>query len=212
MEASQYRKASFLRFFSLLNSLSLKKSMKSNKLNNRLLKGSNVMIKTTKILAFLCVLSFSFGCSEDRSSSSAGAPTATGTPSSTLTVGTVTDSGEVNVPILISSITPESSGLQFDIIFDNTKLQFVRLDAGAEAIAAGKTVTTNALPNNNGIRVLLFGVNQNTINNGPVAVAVFNTIGSSGEIAAVSLENVVNSNVSAQAVNTTAESGSITIR
>ena len=165
---------------------------------------------------FVGLLVVAFGCSE--SSSGGGAPTQTpntqapaNNGSVNLTVESVADNGQVVVPINLTSVNNTPAGLQFDLNFDNSKLSFVKMNVGSQTSAAGKTVTPNVLPNGN-VRVLITGLNTNTIADGTVAEAVFTTTGNTGDTAAVALIDVKASDVSAQEISATKTDGTVTIQ
>lgn len=175
------------------------------------------MSKTLKSTLYLGVLIVAFGCSGGSSGGGAPAnnpapaaqnPTASGTVN--LEVESVTNNGQVTVPIKMTT-TGAPVGLQFDLRFDSSKLRFDRINTGAASTAAGKTATPRVQPNGD-ISVLIVGVNPNVISNGTVAEAVFTTIGNSGETAAVELVEVKASDTDAQAISSGKTDGVVTIQ
>ena len=64
------------------------------------------------------------------------------------------------------------AGFQADLNFDAAKLTFTSARAGAQTTSAGKSLSTNTLPNGD-VRLLVTGVNQGTIGNGIVAYVKF---------------------------------------
>jgi hypothetical protein len=171
------------------------------------------MLKSMKTLGFMWVISLAVACGGG--SSGGATPAATPAPAAasvTLAVGDITDSGTVTVPVSVNATQASPAGVQFDVQFDASKLQFVSVNIGTAGSNASKTVTTNVLGGNQGVRVLIFGVNENTIANGTVANVVFNTIGNSGDQVAVSLANVTSSDATAKVVSTTQSGGTVTIR
>ncbi|MDF1662991.1 MAG: cohesin domain-containing protein [Planctomycetota bacterium] len=173
------------------------------------------MSKTLKSTLYLGVLIVAFGCSNGSSGGNApanapapAAPTNNGTAN--LAVESVTNNGQVTVPIKLTS-TNNPAGVQFDLRFDSSKLTFDRLTAGPAATAAVKTVTQRVQPNGD-IRVLIIGMNQNTIADGTVAEAVFTTTGNSGDTAAVELIDVKASDPAAKEVASSKTDGTVTIQ
>lgn len=71
------------------------------------------------------------------------------------------------IPIILSTGTTGVAGVQFDFDFP-AGLSTSTIIAGASAIAAGKTVSTNVVGGD--LRVIIAGLNQNVMNSGQVAV------------------------------------------
>lgn len=173
------------------------------------------MSQYLKSTLYLGVLIVAFGCNNGSSGSNApatppapAAPTNNGTAN--LAVESVTNNGQVTVPIKLTS-TNNPAGLQFDLRFDSSKLTFDRLNAGPAATAAAKSVTQRVQPNGD-VRVIIIGLNQNTIADGTVAEAIFTTTGNSGDTAAVELIEVKASDVTAKEVTSTKTDGVVTIQ
>ncbi len=93
----------------------------------------------------------------------------------TLAVGTSSGSAgrTVELPIAISATgTAAPAGLQMDLGFDAAKLSFVSARVGEQSTASGKSLSSSTLPNGL-VRLLISGVNQNTIAAGAAAYASF---------------------------------------
>ena len=171
------------------------------------------MSKTLKSTLYLGVLIVAIGCSGGSSGGNGPANTpapAAQNPTTNLTVESVTNTGQVNVPIKLTS-NDSPVGVQFDLRFDSSKLTFDRIVTGPAATAAAKTAQPRVQPNGD-IRVLIIGLNPNTIGDGTVAEAIFTTTGNSGETAAVELIEVKVSDADAQAVASTKTDGVVTIQ
>lgn len=95
-----------------------------------------------------------------------------------LTVATVTGTAtSVDLGITFSVGTDpgpidDVSALQFDLILPSPVTYGGTITAGAAAAAAGKSATANVLGDK--IRILVFGINQNLIGNGVVAIVRLN--------------------------------------
>jgi hypothetical protein len=114
--------------------------------------------------------------------------------SATLSVGSGSgapgDTG-VDVPVSLSSSgSAQVSSLQFDLQFDSSRLSVSNVTTGSAAAAAGKSVSWHA-QSANVIRVLAAGINQNVIEDGPVAIVSFSvSTGAAGGTSTLGLPSV----------------------
>lgn len=170
------------------------------------------MSQYLKSTLYLGVLIVAIGCGGGSSGGNGPANTAPAAqnPTTNLTVESVTNNGQVTVPIKLTS-GDSPVGVQFDLRFDSSKLTFDRIVTGPAATAAAKTAQPRVQPNGD-IRVLIIGVNPNTIADGTVAQAIFTTTGNSGETAAVELIEVKVSDADAKEVASTKTDGVVTIQ
>lgn len=86
------------------------------------------------------------------------------------------DGGEIRVPIILSA--PREDGvaaLQFDLTFEASRLKFQSAEVGSASTAAEKLVQANPLKTG-AARVIIAGLNRNTIADGIVAWAVFTPV------------------------------------
>ncbi|MCK5218453.1 hypothetical protein KAR10_02950 [bacterium] len=91
---------------------------------------------------------------------------------------------EITLPI---NAIPESGenivALQFDLDYDKDRLVFDRVTAGEAAQQAGKEVAYNQVGSAaNSLRVVVYGMNQNTIGQGTVANIIFKILPAVGRV------------------------------
>ena len=136
--------------------------------------------------------------------------TASGTVTLSLADGTGVPGQAVEIAIQIAtSGVSTPAGFQADLNFDSTKLAFASARAGAQTTNAGKSLTTNTLPNGD-VRLLVTGLNQNSIANGIVAYAKFtvNPLFTAGSTV-VTPKNCSSTNASGGALATPCTAGTI---
>ncbi|NWG13124.1 MAG: fibronectin type III domain-containing protein [Acidobacteria bacterium] len=131
------------------------------------------------------------------------------TPS--LSVGTAAGLPGTNVDISVS-FTPGAtavSSLQFELTFPSS-LGYVSTATGAAATAAGKSATGNAIAG--GVRVLVFGLNQNAIGSGAVAIITLSIAGGTpaGNIA-IGIMFINASDPNGSPVTVTGTGGTVTV-
>lgn len=90
-------------------------------------------------------------------------------PALSLTVGTVAGAKNqtIDLPIYFKAGVNSVSGVQFDLAL-STGLSVVGSDIGIAAKVAEKSIQVAPIPG--GVRVLIFGLNNNQINSGSVAI------------------------------------------
>lgn len=180
-------------------------------------------MKFLKFSALILSFALIAGCSD---SSSSGAPVNQPAPATTpaptptpapvvmdtrITVGDVIGNGRVEVPVTYEQVKNQQAvGLQFDLTFDNTKLQLVEVKNGPAATAAGKSVSTSSQSASMN-RVIVIG-GTNTLADGVVAILVFDTIGAGVANLTTSNVKVVDSNPQPGPLTVEDRSGSITIQ
>jgi len=133
----------------------------------------------------------------------------------TLTVGSKSATPgetEVSVPLsLVSGPGEEVSGIQCDILFDADVLSLPEVAAGPAAIAAVKELNFENV-NEGRVRVIIAGLNRNSVSDGVVAYALFDIAdNAAGSEQRVVLEAVLLSSCYGVEVPSEAVSGSITI-
>ena len=117
-----------------------------------------------KKLLIVCISFIVFGLI-----SQCGFPVVTAAQQPVLTVGTVSGAAGTSVDLAVgfgAGGGPVST-LQFDLTVP-AGLSLVSVTTGSAAAAAGKTAVDSVVPD--GVRVLIFGLNQNAIGSGPVVV------------------------------------------
>jgi len=101
------------------------------------------------------------------------------------------------------------STVQFDLTFPST-LAYVSTTTGSAATAAGKSASGSAIAG--GVRVLIFGLNQNAIGTGPVAIVRLNIqAGAPAGTITVSIGNIAASDPLAAPVAVGGSNGSVTV-
>lgn len=124
-----------------------------------------------KLLSLSLALALLVGCGSNGGSSQ---PVFTPPPASlSATVNNVTGTGDITVPVTFkaANVTDPVAAVQFDVAYDNTKLELRDVTAGAVATAGAKT--TSFQVKTNSARVLVFGLNKNAIADGVIANLVF---------------------------------------
>lgn len=113
---------------------------------------------------------------------------------------------------LTVAFTPGATGistLQFDLTYPSA-LAFVSTTTGSAADAAGKSASSSTITG--GIRVLIFGLNQNVIGAGPIAI-VRPAIapGTAPQVLPVTISGITASDPDANPVPATGSNGSVTV-
>ena len=129
----------------------------------------------------------------------------------TVSVGSVSGQAGTGVDLKVN-FTAGTAGiatLQFDLAYPSS-LSLVSTTTGVAAATAGKSANGSAI--SGGVRVLLFGLNQNLIGSGEVAVIRLNIAAGTppGNIA-VTVANIVASNALGLNVTTAGTNGSVTV-
>jgi hypothetical protein len=118
----------------------------------------------------------------------------------------------LEVPLhFIAESGEEVAGIQVDIFFDGAALEITAAYDGASAIAADKDVRLNLLDDNT-VRIIVAGFNQNVLSDGEVASIEFSisTDAAPGTYPVV-LEELLLSDPFGQNISSTAVNGSITV-
>ncbi len=118
----------------------------------------------------------------------------------------------ISIPVsLDSSQGTDVSGLNFDMAFDTSRLVLREVRDGPEAIDADKDVSSST-PSSGTVRVIVFGVNQNSIGDGVVAFIVFDikTTASPGTVS-LPLSNASATSPDGSNVSLSTNSGSLTV-
>ncbi|MBZ5538784.1 MAG: fibronectin type III domain-containing protein [Acidobacteriia bacterium] len=128
-----------------------------------------------------------------------------------LTVGNASAAAgmPVDLGVTLAPGTATISTLQFDLTLA-PGLTYVSMTTGAAAAAAGKTAVDSVIPG--GVRVLIFGLNQNAIGSGSVTVMTLNIAGGSpaGSLP-VGITGIVASDPLGFAVTTSGSGGSVLV-
>jgi Cohesin domain/Purple acid Phosphatase, N-terminal domain len=131
--------------------------------------------------------------------------------SPSLTVGTASGlPGQgVDVPIGLTPGAAAISSIQFDVVLPSS-LSWVSTAPGSAASSAGKDVSSAALPGV--VRVIIFGLNQNSIGTGTVAVVrLMIAPGTPAGPLTVGMTGMAGSAPDGSAVSVTGTSGSVTV-
>ena len=127
-----------------------------------------------------------------------------------LAVGSASGSAgsTVSLPVTLTPGASPVSTLQFELVFSSA-FTYANVSSGPAAAAAGKTVSAN--PVAGGVRVLVYGLNQNSIGAGGVASVQIN-ISAAAAIGAnpIGIRGIVASDPSAREVLLPGSAGSIT--
>ena len=101
------------------------------------------------------------------------------------------------------------STLQFDLALP-ASLSYVSVATGAAAATAGKSASGSTIAG--GVRVLIFGLNQNTVGSGSIAVVRLNIVsGTAPATLPVGIAGIVAASSSGDPVSTTGAGGSVTV-
>ena len=95
------------------------------------------------------------------------------TPGVTLGTISATPGSEVSLPVSFSAGEPSISVLQYDLVFPSS-ISYVTASAGPAAVEAAKSVSGN--PGSSSVRILVFGLNQNTLSSGRIADVRFRIV------------------------------------
>ncbi len=116
----------------------------------------------------------------------------------------------VDVGINLTAGASALSSLQFDLTFSTSRVSFVSSATGASASTAGKEAITAAT--SSGARVVVFGLNQNSLGSGPVAIVRLMIAASSAAgTVTVGISSLAGAGPDGQAVSVTGTSGSVTV-
>ncbi len=119
----------------------------------------------------------------------------------------------VNLPVNFTAGAIGVSTLQFDLSLPSgvTSLNPPGIITGSAALAAGKSASASVQPSS-GVRVLIFGLNQNTIGNGGLATVNLNIAsGTAAGTLTVGISGIVASDAGGNAVATTGTNGSVVV-
>ncbi|MFZ2356977.1 MAG: cohesin domain-containing protein, partial [Candidatus Omnitrophota bacterium] len=116
------------------------------------------------------------------------------------------------IPLNLTSLPANIvTGLNLDITYDNTALTFSQVTAGKASSDAQKSVSSSA-PQPGTIRIIVFGLNQNTMANGEAAQVSFNiTADAKAGETTLSLSNATATDAQAKPITLTLVNGVITI-
>ena len=116
----------------------------------------------------------------------------------------------VDVGIYLTAGASAVSSLQFDLTFATSWISFVSAVPGPAANAAAKDLITAAT--SSGARVVIFGLNQNVVGTGPVAVMrLMISAASAAGTVTVGISSVAGAGPDGQAVSVTGIPGSVTV-
>ena len=129
----------------------------------------------------------------------------------TISVGTTSGAAgtAVDLPVSFTAGGTGVSTLQFDLTLP-ASLSYASVATGSAAISAGKSASGNAITG--GVRVLIFGLNQNTVGSGSIAVVRLNIAsGTAPATLPVGITGISASSPSGTAVSTNGAGGSVTV-
>ena len=139
------------------------------------------------------------------------APVEAAAQTATLAVGSASGNAGASVDLTVS-FTPGATGvatMQFDLTYPSA-LAYVSTTTGSAAAAAGKSASSSAITG--GVRVLVFGLNQNVIGAGAVAVVRLTIAsGTAPQTFPVTISGITASDPDANPVSATGTNGSVTV-
>ncbi len=122
--------------------------------------------------------------------------------------------GTKTVPLAVTLTSLDGAqvaGLSFDLTFDDSRLSFREASLGTAAAVAGKTATWNLVAPNR-LRVIIIGVNQWAISNGPVLSVRFNILpGAATGTSTLGLSSVVASDPTSSPVTRSSTDGAFRV-
>lgn len=128
-----------------------------------------------------------------------------------LTAGNLTavSGSSIDVPVILAPASFGISAIQFDMPLSNG-LVYVSTSAGAAAVSADKSVQSNLIGNT--VKVIVFGLNQTSINSGIVATVRL-TVNNSASINQIPLviSGIVASGVNNELVNIVGVNGTLMV-
>lgn len=127
--------------------------------------------------------------------------------------GNAENGNSISLRTLLTVSSNESvSAIQFDVLYNPGICEVVTVNAGESSISAGKQVQYNVITAGQ-VRVLIAGLNQNTIPSGSIAQITFKVCGSApaGD-STLSLTRVVLSSPTGTSVPATANNGILTVQ
>lgn len=140
-----------------------------------------------------------------------GSPVALLAQQATLTVGTGSGVAGTSVDLAVNFVAGGASvsTMQFDLTLPSG-FSLGGITTGSAAVAAGKNANDSAIPG--GVRVLIFGLNQNAIGSGPVVVVSLNIAADSplGTLP-VGITGIVASDPLGYSVATSGSGGSVSV-
>lgn len=119
---------------------------------------------------------------------------------------------DVHVSVDFATVAEEDAvALQFDVCYDAAQLTFNEVTAGQVIIDAGKEATSST-PLAGTVRVIVYGLNQNSIADGSIVAISFdiNALASAGE-EVLTVSNAVASDPDAHSISLSTNNGLITI-
>ena len=128
-----------------------------------------------------------------------------------VSVGSVTGSAgaAVDLAVAFTAGSTAVSTLQFDLTFPSA-LSYVSVTTGSAATAAGKSASGSIIAG--GVRVLVFGLNQNAIGSGSIATVRLNIAGGTTPGAlTVGITGLVASDPAGTGVTTNGSGGAVTV-
>ncbi|MGB7621819.1 MAG: fibronectin type III domain-containing protein [Terriglobia bacterium] len=140
-----------------------------------------------------------------------GFPVASLAQQATLTVGTGSGVAGTSVDLAVNFVAGGASvsTMQFDLTLP-PGFSLGGIATGSAAVAAGKTANDSTIPG--GVRVLIFGLNQNAIGSGPVVVVSLNIAGNSAfGTFPVGITGIVASDPLGYSVATAGSGGSVSV-
>jgi hypothetical protein len=160
----------------------------------------------SKIVTAILVLIVSLGSATGTEAQSPSATLSSGSGS-----GMAGDTG-ISIPVsLNSNFGAQVSGLNFDLTYDNNRLDVISVTTGPAAAAANKGVSTGSI-DNMPIKVIIAGLNQDVIPDGIVAYVNINVLPSANPGASsLALSNAAASDPGGAGVALSLSNGSFTV-
>ena len=122
--------------------------------------------------------------------------------------------GTKTVPLAVTLTSLDGAqvaGLSFDLTFDDSRLSFREASLGAAAALSGKTATWNLVAPDR-LRIIIIGVNQWAIPNGPVLSVRFNILpGAATGTTVLGLQSVVASDPMSSPVTRSSTDGAFRV-
>ena len=140
---------------------------------------------------------------------------AAGSPTAVISAGSGSGNpGDANISVPVSLNSQDGAqvaGLNFDLSFDDSRLNVSNVTSGSAASGAGKIMSWSQ-PSSSTLRVIIFGLNQDAIPNGTVANVIFNVLVSAVSGASpLTLSNAAATDPGGSGIQVTLNNGTFTV-
>jgi hypothetical protein len=140
---------------------------------------------------------------------------AAGSPTAVISAGSGSGNpGDTNISVQVRLNSQDGArvaGLNFDLSYDVSRLNVSNVTIGSAASPAGKTMSWSR-PSSDTVRVIIFGLNQDTIPNGTVANVIFNVlVGAAPGTSSLTLSHAAATDPSGGGIGVNLNNGSFTV-